>query len=324
MGLNVDRYRHKQERLNTPRGGRFYKMQNGVTHLRLFTFDHKVTKGDYDRGNYNKNVPALAPKIGSKETELDREVWLHFREGEGPINCPRDSSCVHCQQSNQLRSSNSKADQQVGKKMSARLQHYINAFVEGADPADLVIATLPSSVFAEILGYVANPEYDPDELFGLEGRDFIITRDSNKTPDKMYQVQLRDAKRSAKLPKALLENIVDLYDMTELNAGWSSSGAEEPATVEDPLPASAEIEDEPIPEDEAAEQFKDDDQEDALIGKVVTFKDDDEKETTGKIVKLDSDGAYEVHDENGEGWLLDRGEFEIVETQKKRTRRKVK
>ena len=350
MGLNVDRYAHRREALSSRGGGSFSQLKNGTNVVRFFTFDHKVSKEDYDRGFYDKSIPAMSPKIGSTQTELDRQMYLHMQEGSRPIRCPRTPDCEYCKQSAVLKNSTSKSDQALGKKMGRRIQHYVNAHIEGHEEK-MVIVTLPTTVFTEIVSYAAGGEYNPDDLFGITGRDFIIERDTTKDPSRMYSVKIRDEKRCKALGEDLNELVKDLYSDPSLdNEGADAAVKEEEAETETETEEEEEEEEEeegeeteeeeeeeekpskPAPKSKAApapapkskkpapkeeeEEFEDEgESEDEFLGKEVTFKDDEDKIREGKVIKV-TDGGYEVQDTTGDNWMLEAGEFELRKAKK--------
>lgn len=223
MALNVDRYAEKQAKLRS-KDGAFWRLQDGKNSFRVFTFDHVVTARDFATGYYVKGAPN-SPKIGEKVTEIDREQWRHFT-GDEVKNCTRKPECPWCLEADELISSGNKADIKMGDNLKARRAFYLNA-VDLSAPEEMKILQVPTSVYNDVITYITSGEHDADEIFGCEGRDFVVTRDSKADPANMYKVLLRDAKKSKPLDAELAESVTDLLDFKMLDAGASGSDDEE-------------------------------------------------------------------------------------------------
>ena len=343
MSLNIDRYHDKAASVSRGQGD-FFRLIDGKNVVRIFTFEHKVTKRDFTVGNYHKGAPNT-PKVGKMATELDRECAVHFMDEGGPSNCSRETDCEQCAESAEYSASSRKADQEIGRKMSARRQYNLN-LVDMNDPSGgMKVAAFPPSVYSEILAALTSGEYEPEELFGSEGRDFIILRDTKKPPSEMYRVQLRDAKKSKPLDESLEAEVTDLFDMKTLDPGARSGDdkskkekeededEDEEEEEEDTKAAKAkkakaakakkakakkeeeeeedddEFEDDDEDDDEDEDEDSDDPVQEHADGTKVTFTNDGDK-FTGVVVSW-TDGTYEVETED-DMWELEATDFKVV------------
>jgi hypothetical protein len=233
-------------------------------------------------------------------------------------DCPR---CVAAAELN----AGSKADKVVAKRMAARSRYYINAvdMAEEGTPVMKLFA-VPLAVMGAVLGYINNDDFDPSELFGPNGRDWVITRDSKQNPSKMYQVQLRDKNKSEELPESLASAVQDIYEMQYLDVGADGF---DPAALEDENPDTKEEpkkeetkpkakKEEPTFEDKPSKTSTTSD-----IGKDVWFKDGD-KTIKGKVLAINGK-AYTVDTETEE-WEMEKADlmFEEPATKVKKTLKK--
>jgi len=214
MALNTKRLGRSQRSSKINLSG-FFRLVDGKNVVRIFTFKHKVQKSDFVKGFYNKDDDIKAGKVFD---ELEREVPRHFTE-EGVINCPK-GDCEWCKEANELLNSKSKKDQKAGKQLAASKGFYVNLIDLQSNDREMQIGTLPSMVFSDVLSYVCDPEFGED-ILGVNGRDFLIDRDSKQVPAKMYVVKIRDEKRCEKLEGEYEPE--DLFNVSALEPGWSSN-----------------------------------------------------------------------------------------------------
>lgn len=215
MALNTKRLGRTKKSTKGNSGG-FFRLEEGKNIIRVFTFNHKVTKSDFTKGLYKKNDGI---DVGQVFDEVEREVPRHFTE-EGVVNCPK-GDCEWCVDAKELLDSKQKADKKAGKQLSASKAFYVNLVDIQSEDREMQIGGLPQTVFDVILGYIIDPEFGED-ILGEEGRDFIVDRDKSQSPSKVYSVKIRDEKRCEKLEGDYEPE--DLFDgVSALEPGWSSN-----------------------------------------------------------------------------------------------------
>lgn len=215
MALNKRRLARSQQSTRGG-GGDFMRLKDGKNTVRIFSFPHTVTKNDFTRGIYKEKDEI---EVGDKFDEIEREVPRHFTE-DGVVNCP-GANCRWCVEAAELLASPDKADQKAGKKLQASRHFYVNAVDVDNVEAGMQIGQFPSSVFNAILTYITDPEYG-ESILGCKGRDFIIDRDSNESPQNMYKTRIRDKERCEELDEDLQSQVRDMFTMKVLEPGWSS------------------------------------------------------------------------------------------------------
>ncbi len=309
MALNVSYYQNRQAEIQTS-GGKFLKLKNGKNTLRVFTFEHTVTEADYANGVFRKN-DINAPKIGSVIEHLESHQRLHFQDKKSvPCEGP---GCELCKEASRLMASSNKQEQELGKRLRAVDRYELNCVDTDNPDNGIQIATVPTSVFNRILDFLVCGEYEPEELFGVNGRDMIITRDSKATPDKMYQVMLRDGKKSAPLDEELIEDVQDL-----LNPEGNDEHPEDP--LED---ADEDLEDEV---DEEEESDSDDDfvDDDDLSGQVIHFEFEGEVTQATIIGPADEEGMWLADGEDEMEYELSPDDFTVGPKPKPKAKKKSK
>ena len=212
MALNKKRLNRTKE--STKGGGGFYRFQEGRNIVRFFSFSHKVVQLDFDKGIYKQSDGI---KVGETYDEIEMEVLKHYIE-EGIVNCPK-GDCKWCEDAEKLLSSKSKADKKAGKDIKASKSFCVNTVDIQSDSKAMQLGSLPSSVYDTVLSYICDPEYG-ESVLGSEGRDFIVDRDTNQIPAKMYVTKIRDKDKCE-----VLGNDYELQDLFYINAlepGYSS------------------------------------------------------------------------------------------------------
>lgn len=218
MALNMRRQERSGKGASGEGSSNFLQLENLKKYnFRFFSFTHNVQQEDFDRGLYRKGEA----KIGQDDEVLDRCVWVHFTEG-GVSNCA-GRECDICDEAKSLKNSKNKTDQKAGKDISARARYYLNVVDMDNIEAGMQIVSLPSSAFKVVNDHILDPEYG-EACLGCEGRDFIIKKDTNQEPTRMYSVKIRDAKNCVALDEELQESVTDLFKHDMLEAGWSSGG----------------------------------------------------------------------------------------------------
>jgi hypothetical protein len=215
MALNKKRIARSQQ--STKGGsGDFLKLRDGKNTWRILTFPHVVSKADFTRGIYKVKDDV---NVGDEFDEIEREVPRHFTE-EGVVNCI-GANCPWCAEAAELLASSKESDKKAGKQLNASHAFYMNVVDMEDIEKGVQIGQMPPSVFNAILNYVSDPEYG-DSVLGCKGRDFIIERDSNESPAKMYKVRIRDKDRCEDIDETLQDQVRDMFKMNALEPGWSS------------------------------------------------------------------------------------------------------
>lgn len=206
MSLNLDRIRQRQKETATRGGGAYLKCQEGKNTIRVFTFNHKVTKEDMTAGYFPKD------KIGKVVTELDRPVTRFF-EGKGrPIlSAGKDDPRMDAYNKAMAKAGSDRSKQEEARKLAPRTSYFLNVVNTSSQEPKMLEYAAPKTVYCAILDYVLDPEYG-EEILGCEGRDFVIMFDKNKKGSDMYQVKLRDADKCEELLDSLESQVKDYYD----------------------------------------------------------------------------------------------------------------
>jgi len=288
MALNKKRIDRSKRSSSGGGGGGFFKLQDGKNIVRVFAFPHTVRKKDFTKGFYRKSDGI---KVGEEFDELDREVYRHFTE-EGVVNCI-GAGCQHCEEADELMNSKTKRDQKAGKQLRASRSFYVNLVDVDNNPDEACICGLPQTVYSEILSYVEDPEFG-ESILGVDGRDFIIERDSKELPQNMYSVKLRDEKRCEKLTGEY--DITNLFDCAALEPGWSSEESLNEYETEVPEKDDDEPEEEvdkgEVDEKEDDNDFKDDEEkaEKSTGSNPPWEKGDDPEFDKGDVVTFEDEG----------------------------------
>lgn len=346
--LNKKRISRARKSTNMNNTG-FKKLVDGRNVVRVFAFEHTVTKEDFKKGIYRESDGI---KVGEAYDEIDREVYRHFTEN-GVINCP-GGNCKWCDESKDLLSSKNKRDQKAGKQLRANRSFYVNLVDMEEIEKGVQICGLPQTVYSEVLAYIEDPEFG-ESILGIDGRDIIIERDSKESPQNMYTVKLRDEKRSEKLEGDF--NVVDLFEMSALEPGWSSdedlnmydkgSPDDDETTTEEKSKSEERV----IPkkktmsekEEKEKNPFKDEDAEspksrkrtssddDKLpwekndeigLGDIVSFTDDGE-DYDGRVIEIDDkNAAVQTGENDSDIFDIPVDELKLVQKNKPETTKK--
>lgn len=256
MSLNLDRIRQRQkETASSGKSGNFFKAVEGKNTIRVFTFNHKVTKEDIAQGLFPKD------KLGKVVSELDRPVTRFF-EGKGKpfLSGGKDDPRMVAYEKAMKKAGKDKEAQQEARKIGPRTSYFLNVVDTSSETPVMTEYACPKTVYNAILDYVLDPEYGEDVL-GCEGRDFIITFDKSKQGSEMYSVKLRDADKCEELPDSVLDGVKDYYSPEVLETlGASSDEVRDEDKEEEEEPKKSKVEDED--EDEEDEEDEDEDLDD--------------------------------------------------------------
>jgi len=218
MGLDLNYARGASKRIKAQKkGGRFFKVEDGANHLRLFTFESAVTGG----------------------TALERQFKKHFPPGQDPVCCakipaPDEAGSIadDCQGCDITAKISEEENEQAASKADGRVKYAINAvpLICGGNPIEgapaMVVYEMPSVVFETIIA-VMQTKRDPNSLFGLRGRNIVVVYDSKADVSRKYKVMFDDEEESketsARLKehgKTLLSRVRDLHTSPDYNSAW--------------------------------------------------------------------------------------------------------
>jgi hypothetical protein len=200
-------------------GGGFWKPTSGRNVVRVFMFEHVVTEDDFENRLY---LPEEA-EVGQTSGEWVYEGAVHFGGGD-MMNCSgRD--CPRCKLRKELMQELGSDDKRV-KDLKPSRRFYMNAVPVNEKSPQMAIWGAPQTVYEAIASIIFDPDYEDvieEEVFGYEGRDFIVEYDPSETPANMYQVKLRDANRCVELDSDTVGEPQDLFAVEVLQPGWSKA-----------------------------------------------------------------------------------------------------
>lgn len=161
---------------------------NGITRLRLWTFDHYVTEGDLELGRYLRGTV----KAGDKIRELYARGRVHYGKSKDHpcakfqrIDGSWLGSCDRCD-----RAAYHDAIRVRGQReKKATAVFYFNAVsIQKDEPLVMRVFKVPSVV----ISFVINRYESGDLKFGDTGNDLIIDRDPTRPYTSRYSMKLED------------------------------------------------------------------------------------------------------------------------------------
>jgi hypothetical protein len=273
MAIDLNRYkRKKEEAVRGNGGGKFWRPPDKKkTPVRIFLFKHKITQADFDLGRYSE---VDDKKVGQTTEELDCPTSVHFQAQGKPSTCEAMLSGMGCSLCDEAATMGDD-----GKRLSAKNQHVMNIVDMSTGKTVMQEWAAPNSTYEKILGFVLDEEYD--NLFGCNGRDFVIDFDKDRTPANMYQVRLRDEGKCKKLPKSVEAAVKDLM----------SSANYVPASIADAFDGST-----PDPEKEEQEDTGEIELDGATVwcdedGEEVLYATTDIDHKAGTVTLVSEDGT---------------------------------
>jgi hypothetical protein len=282
MGLDLNRIRGKQKEAEAKSTGGFFKPKVGRNTIRVFSFDHKVTKEDVADGLFTKE------KLGKTVTELDRAVVRLFNvEGiRGPVlvtsnDCPamkaHNKFVAKCKDSDEIR------------KRRPQTAYFINVCDTSEKDLRVVEYACNKTVYEQILGKILDPDYG-ESILGTAGRDIVIMYDDNKQGSAMYSVEMRKEGKSEELPDSLEKQVKDFYDhdvfikLGTVVGGESGDVDDEGADESDDDEDSDEEESEKSDESEESEESEDDSEDDESDDDEELPDDEDDEDEKPKTI----------------------------------------
>jgi hypothetical protein len=300
MPFNRARHRRAAESAKRRRAstGRFLKLKDDTNRVRLFPFDHVVNEFDVHLGRYNKADLKEGADVGTTQQEIYCEFSKHFLGKSGHVICTGDAGCPVCEDAKQVAVEEGNKSERASS-LKARSRYVFNAVDTDAPDLKMQVLEVPTTVWEEILENLNDPELEEDELLGCTGRDFVIKRDPDAPPAKMYTVRLREPKRCKELPASLLAGVADLYLMPDFLPGYGLADFEPPEEFEQAAKAAGKKAARPgAPKRRAADADKTSADEEAAIqigARVsVTFEDGTYE---GVIEAVDEEGARVTFDD---------------------------
>lgn len=284
MPLDMDRIKQKQKETASRGGGNFFKCVESRNTIRVFAFEHKVTKEDVALKLFPKD------KLGKTVTEIDRPVTRFFpknrAKGKPRLSSgPDDPRMVEFEKG--IRSK-SKKDQDAARENGPRTSYFINVVDTSKETPKVVEFAAPKTVYDKILSELLDPEGDGEEMLGCKGRDFVITFDKSKKGADMYDTKLRDAKKCEELPESVEEGVQDFYDpetLAKLAAPADSEDASDDDEDEDDDTDDEDLDEDDEDEDDDDDEDSDDEDEDD------EDEDEDEDDDEGEDEDEDKDEA---------------------------------
>lgn len=283
MALDLGRIKRRQVETSRKSGGRFFKCSEGRNVIRLFPFEHVVTKQDVANGFFEKE------QSGKTATEIDRPVERFFPKGGRPILSGGESDPRMKKYLKFARSSNAK-DKEYARTISPSLQYFMN--IVNMDDAEhkVVEFAAPKTVYNAILEYILDPDFG-EGVLGARGRDFIITYDPTKEGSAKYSVKIRDASKCHKLASSVADGVKDYYDPEVYSSLGDtpevSDDEEDEVEVGDEVKEDGNTEEDDLDEDEDEEDEDDeeDEEEDEEDEEEELDEEDEEEEPVKEVVK---------------------------------------
>ena len=286
MALNAERIRRQQAEIKQG-GGNYWKPKEGRNVIRVLKFSHTVTKEDVKAGYFSRD------ELGKSVEELCRPVTRQFGIAKGPV-ISTPETLARFEKLN-------RTEPEAAKKIAPRQAYFMNIVDIDGKSMKVLPFGAAASIYDKIVGYYIDPDFG-EEIFGAEGRDFVITYDPKESPQKMYKVILRDESKCTALPSSIEKEAIDFYsdEGYDLITGKSKAAAvdaededvedDEEEEDEDDLEDEEDSEDEDDAEDSEDEEDEEDDEEDE--------DDEDEEKEEKRPRKLFEDDEDEDEEED--------------------------
>lgn len=212
MALNIGRMKEKQ---SPQAGGGFdkesvFRFQPGKNHIRIFKFRHVVNDRDFSVKNYTRGS-GFTPKVGEVVEEICRPYWVHLMKGTQPVNCFMSRNlCERCREAQEM----DKTDPKAAKMLRASKRFNMNVVnMDDIKGGMKILSASPmvyDGIMAEFLSKLEDGATE-DEIFGANGRDFVVTYNKNSVSvNQTYVVSMRDKDKSIKLDNTLQYKVKDL------------------------------------------------------------------------------------------------------------------
>jgi len=298
MALDINRIRQKQKETEARDRGAFFKPQEGRNVIRIFTFEHKVTKADVTAGLYTKD------KLNTVVTEIDRPVSRFFRSGSKPVHFLSKEDALYKEYETAKRKYGDK-DQKV--RQMGPSTHYVMNVIDVMDvKSGMKEFAAPRSVYNKILDTIGDPDFG-ESVLGIKGQDFIITYTEKNQGTEKYSVKIRPKDKCEVLPKSVLEGVIDFYsEAAYLNLADLPGSSPAPSKADDADDEEEEDEDEDDldedsddeedEEDESDDEDEDSDEDDDSEEEDESDDEDEDEESEDDLEDEDEDADDEDDD----------------------------
>lgn len=224
MAINLDAVRQKLSQLQnvTTKQNNLWKPEPGAQQIRIVPYQH------------NRENPFL-------------ELYFHYNFGGknmlSPITYGRPDPIVEFAE--KLKSSGSKEDWKMGKKLEPTMRCYAPIIVRGKEHEGIKFWGFGKTVYQELLGFIADPDYG-DITDPMNGRDITVEFKAKEQTGKDYpetSIRIKPNTTPITTDKSVLEklssqpNINDIFkepsydDMMKALQDWLNP-SDEPAAAE--------------------------------------------------------------------------------------------
>ena len=211
--------RYRQQAKSKGSGQKFAKLrEEGTTVLRLFTFKHTVTEGDFKLGRY---LPTDDVKVGQEVEELSFFERIHWVDRQ-PNICGLIQTtdgrwmgkCEHCDIVQEFRDA---GEDEKARKLAANKKYLVNAadVTDDKDEYEIKTYKLSKTVYDRLMTDLESRRYANKVLFGAEGRDLEINFDKTKPPAMMYTSAFLDPEDCVDLTGKVTGEPRDFYSVAE-------------------------------------------------------------------------------------------------------------
>lgn len=197
MAINLDAVRQKLSQLQnvTTKQNNLWKPEPGSQQIRIIPYQH------------NRENPFL-------------ELYFHYNFGGknmlSPITYGRPDPIVEFAE--KLKSSGSKEDWKMGKKLEPTMRCYAPIIVRGKENEGIKFWGFGKTVYQELLGFIADPDYG-DISDPMNGRDITVEFKSKEQTGKDYpetSIRIKPNVTPLTTDKAVLEKISNQPNINDI------------------------------------------------------------------------------------------------------------
>lgn len=203
--LNMNKYLKQKEDLAKSNNTTSWRPTAGTENvIRVFLFEHKITKEDVGLKLYNKD------EIGTTQKELSRMGMFHYNLNSNP-KIPTHTNPEIQKLYQEVSKRKDPKSKEIAEKIKPSRKYFLNVVDLNDIDSGVKIYAAPKTIYDAILGYLVDEDYGED-CFGCKGRDFKITYDNKAKGADMYSIVMRPEGKSKELPSDLEKQVSDLYD----------------------------------------------------------------------------------------------------------------
>jgi hypothetical protein len=197
MAINLDAVRQKLSQLQnvTTKQNNLWKPEPGAQQIRIVPYQH------------NRENPFL-------------ELYFHYNFGGknmlSPITYGRPDPIVEFAE--KLKSSGSKEDWKMGKKLEPTMRCYAPIIVRGKENEGIKFWGFGKTVYQELLGFIADPDYG-DVSDPMNGRDITVEFKSKEQTGKDYpetSIRIKPNVTPVTTDKSVLEKIANQPNINDI------------------------------------------------------------------------------------------------------------